>query len=134
MCREHVVDVREEYQSFLDAGGDVAVVTMGTPEQTAAFRERNRLPFVCLSDPQRKAYTAFGVPRGTLNQVTGPAVWAGGLKAIVRAGVGKPIGDVMQLHGAFVIDTHGIIRFAHLPRHSADRVSNNELIEQLQAI
>ncbi|MBI2480675.1 MAG: redoxin domain-containing protein [Planctomycetia bacterium] len=132
MCREHVVDVRDEYQRFLDAGGDVAVITMGTVEQTAAFRHRNRLPFVCLADPQRVAYQVYGVPRGTAMQVAGPSVWAGGLKATVRAGIGKPVGDVSQLHGSFIVDCGGIIRFVHIPRHSADQPANDELIAQLQ--
>lgn len=132
MCREHVVDVRDDYARFVDAGGDVAVVTMGSPEQTAAFRERNQLPFVCLADPDRKAYTAFHVPRGTTAQVLGPGVWGGGLKAVLRAGVGKPIGDVMQLHASFVVDTEGIVRYAHLPKNSADRPTNDELITALE--
>ncbi|MCA9145797.1 MAG: redoxin domain-containing protein [Planctomycetaceae bacterium] len=132
MCREHVVDVRDDYQRFLDAGGDVAIITMGTVEQTAAFRDRNRLPFVCLADPERIAYQAFGVPRGTALQVTGPSVWARGLKATLRAGIGKPIGDVLQLHGSFIVDRGGVIRFVHIPKHSADQPSNDELIVQLQ--
>ena len=131
MCREHVVDVRNDYQRFLDANGDVAVITMGTVEQTAAFHDRNRLPFVCLADPQRIAYQAYGVPRGTASQVAGPAVWAGGLKAMLRAGIGKPVGDVLQLHGSFIVDCQGIVRFVHLPKHSADQPTNEELIAQL---
>lgn len=134
MCREHVVDVRDDYQRFLDAGGDVAVITMGSVEQTAAFRDRNRLPFVCLADPNRIAYQAYGVPRGTTLQVAGPAVWAGGLKATLRAGFGKPVGDVLQLHGSFIVDRSGVIRFVHLSKHSADQPTNDELISQLKII
>jgi peroxiredoxin len=132
MCREHVVDVRDDYQRFLDAGGDVAVITMGSVEQTAVFRERNRLPFVCLADPQRIAYQAYGVPRASVMQVAGPAVWAGGLKATLRAGFAKPVGDVLQLHGSFIVDGQGVIRFIHLPAHSADQPANSELIERLK--
>lgn len=132
MCREHVVDVRDDYQRFLDAHGDVAVITMGTIEQTAAFRDRNQLPFVCLADPERIAYQAYRVPKGSVFQVAGPAVWAGGLKATLRAGIGKPAGDVLQLQGSFIVDCRGIIRFVHLPRHSADRATNDELIAQLR--
>lgn len=134
MCREHVVDMREGYDQFLQAGGDVAIVTMGTVEQTAAFRARNQLPFTCLADPERVAYKAFGVPIGTVGQIAGPTVWSGGLKAILRAGIGKPVGDVLQLHASFVIDREGIIRFVHLPRHSADRPTNGELIAPLQLL
>ena len=132
MCREHVVDVRDDYQRFLDAGGDVAVITMGSVKQTAMFRDRNRLPFVCLADPERIAYQAYGVPFGTVSQVAGPAVWAGGLKATLRAGFAKPVGDVLQLHGSFIVDTQGVIRYIHWPRHSADQPTNDELIGQLR--
>ena len=134
MCREHVGDVRDDYSRFVDAGGEVAVITMGTTEQTTAFREQHRLPFLCLADPDRTAYEAYRVPRGTASQVAGPSVWAGGLKALVRAGFGRPVGDVSQLHGAFVIDTAGIVRYAHLPRHTADLPSNDELIAELEAL
>jgi peroxiredoxin len=134
MCREHVVDVRDDYQRFLDADGDVAVVTMGSAEQTAAFRERNRLPFVCLADPQRIAYEAYGVPRASVLQVAGPSVWAGGLKATLRAGVGKPVGDVLQLHGSFIVDREGVLRYIHLPKHTADKPTNEELIRQLKKL
>jgi len=132
MCREHVVDVRDDYQQFLDAGGDVAVITMGSVEQTAAFRDRSHLPFVCLADPKRIAYQAYGVPRASVLQVAGPAVWAGGLKATLRAGIGKPVGDVLQLHGSFIVDTQGALRYIHLPKHSADQPTNDELIAQLR--
>lgn len=134
MCREHVVDVREDYQRFLDAGGEVAVITMGSVEQTAAFRDRNRLPFVCLADPKRLAYQAYGVPRASVWQVAGPAVWAGGLKATLRAGVGKPVGDVLQLHGSFIVDRAGVLRYIHLPKHTADQPTNGELIAQLELL
>jgi len=131
MCREHVVDVRDDYPRFVRAGGDVAVVTMGSVEQTAAFRGRHQLAFACLADPDRKAYEAFDVRRGTTGQIVGPAVWGAGLKAMLRAGVGKPVGDVMQLHASFVIDTEGIVRYVHLPKNSADRSTNDELITAL---
>ena len=134
MCREHVVDVRNDYQRFLGARGDVAVITMGSVEQTAAFRGRNKLPFVCLADPERLAYQAYGVPRASVLQVAGPAVWAGGLKATLRAGFAKPVGDVLQLHGSFIVDTQGVLRFIHLPKHSADQPTNRQLIAQLKKL
>ncbi len=131
MCREHVVDVRNDYEKFLTTGGDVAVITMGTVEQTVAFRNRNELPMVCLADPERLAYRAYGVRRAGILGVAGPAVWAGGLKATLRAGIGKPIGDVMQMHGSFIVDPASIIRYAHRPKNSADQPTNDELIAEL---
>jgi peroxiredoxin len=128
-----VVDVRDDYARFQQVGGAVAVVTMGSVEQTATFRSQMALPFLCLADPERRAYHAYGLTRGRLSQIAGPAVWLGGLKAIVRGGAGKPVGDVRQLHGSFVIDRNGIVRYIHRPTNSADRPTNDELIGVIQS-
>lgn len=133
-CREHVQDLREAYGRLVEAGGEVAVVTMATPAQAAAFRTQQQLPFACLSDPERRAYEAFGLPRGTWLQVTGPAVWGAGWKAFLRGGFGLPTGDIRQLQGSFIIDPHSIIRFAHIPSNSAEQVTVDELLECLRQL
>ena len=94
---------------------------MGNAQQTAAFRKRHKLPFVCLADPGREAYQAFG-------QIAGPRVWAGGIKALLRCG-GLPSGDVRQMPGAFVIDRSGIVQFTHYPSTSADYPPHEAMIE-----
>jgi len=120
--------VRKDYPRFQNAGGEVALVTMGTPEQAAEFRARLQLPFPCLADAERAAYRAYGLPRGGVGAVAGPAMWAAGWKALLSHGVGKVIGDPYQLPGSFVIDTAGVIRHAHRATSSADWPSNDELI------
>ena len=120
--------MRRDYNRFRDAGGEVAAITMGTPEQAAAFRDRHKLPFHCLSDPQRVAYEAFGIGRATIRQVAGPLVWLRSAWALVRHGGGAPIGDPLQLHAAFIVDCSGVIRFARYPRHSADLPAHDEMI------
>lgn len=133
-CREHLADVRDRYREFVDAGGEVAAVTMGTPERAAAFREQHRLPFTCFADRQQRAYAAFGVPRGNWSQVAGPGVWAAGIKAIARAGFGKPVGDIQQLHAEFVIDMDGIVRMAFLPKHSAEHAPMEDILALLRSL
>ena len=129
-----MVDVRNEYPRFLQAGGQVAVVAMAEPQQAAEFRSRYELPFSLLSDPEREAYRAFGLQRGSIWNVAGPVVWAAGLKAFVQHGAGRPIGDPYQLSGTFVIDRHGIIRYTHHAANSADRPPNAELIAALEGL
>jgi peroxiredoxin len=123
-----VVHVRNEYSQFEQAGGQVAVVTMATPEQAAAFRASYRLPFRLLADPSCEVYRAYGLQRGSLWSVAGPVVWAAGLKSIVRHGAGLPVGDPFQLAGTFVIDRDGIIRYAHRAANSASWPANAEVI------
>jgi peroxiredoxin len=127
-----VVDVREDYPRFQEAGGDVAVVTMATPELAADFGRRHNLPFVVLADRDREAYRAFGLGQGTLGQLAGPAIWSAGLKAVLRHGVSFPKQDPWQMPGTFVVDTGGIVRYVHRPRHQADRPSHDEIVAVLK--
>ena len=75
------------------------MIGMGTVEQTAAFQQALRLPFRCLADPERIAYRAYGLRRGTLGQVAGPRMWLRGLRAIVRGGIGVPVGVRIRVGG-----------------------------------
>ena len=125
--------MRNDYPQFRSAGGDVAVITLGTPAQVARFRERLSLPFTCLSDPTQEAYRAFSVPRGSVRQIAGPRVWFAGLQAIWRGGLGVPQGDPFQLQSAFVIDRHGTTRFAHRPTTSADLPDHEQMLAAIRS-
>jgi peroxiredoxin len=107
---------------------------MGSPEQVAEFRRRLELPFTCLSDPERTAYQAYGLARGSLKQIAGPKVWLKGLKALLRRGAGRPAGDIMQMPGAFVIDTAGRLRLAHRSADSGDLPTVGELLSAVERI
>lgn len=92
--------------------------------------------FACVSSPDRQAHRAFGLRRGTLNQVAGPAVWLPWLRR--QAGPERQgrfgQGDVSQLPGTFVVDTDGVVRYAHRGRRSDDNPPNGELLSVLAAI
>lgn len=125
--------MRRDYEKFRSAGLDVAAVTMGTPQQAAGFQRRMELPFACFADPHQMAYKAFGVPRGSLAQIAGPAIWGRSLKSLIRWGAGRPVGDPFQLHGAFVVDRDGVIRFIHRPADSADLPNHDDMITAVAA-
>lgn len=132
LCRAHVASVLEGCSRLQEAGADVTLVAMGTPEQAAAFRQRYQLPFRILADADQRVYQAFGVPRGGVAAVMGPSMWRRGWLALFRHGVGKIIGDPYQLPGSFIIDTAGVIRLAHRATSSADWPSNEELLAALK--
>lgn len=126
--------MRDDHARIQDAGGEVVLVTMATPDQAAAFRERYQLQFPCLSDVERQAYQAYGLPRGGLGAVAGPSMWRRGWTALWRHGTGKVFGDPYQLPGSFVIDTSGLIRQVHRAVSSADWLPNQQLIDAIAAI
>lgn len=125
------MDVARDLPRFQAAGGGAAAVTMGSPEQASAFRQRLALPFPVLADPDRQAYRAFRLDLGSVAQIAGPRVWLRGIKAVFRGGAGKPVGDVRQMPGAFVVDGEGAIRFAHYAKHSADYPSHEQIVQAL---
>ncbi len=134
LCRGHADALRNFYPQIQAAGGDVLLVTMNEPEKLATFKKQLQLPFTCLADPQQAAYRAYQCPRGSWWSVLGPAMWWRATWMLFKHGLGKPLGDVRQLPGSFVIDRQGTIRFVHRSQHSADWASPDELVRTLSAI
>lgn len=111
------------------------LIGQGDVVQTHAFCRDHAVPFPCLADPQRKAYAAYGLGAGRPTQIFGLRVWWRGLSALRRGYLaGKPIGDVRQMPGLFIVDQQGIIRFIHRYRDIADNPPNEVLLEQLAAL
>lgn len=108
------------------------LIGQGNVEQTRAFCREQDVPFPCLADPERTAYVAYGLETGTILQILGPRVWWRGIRAW-KAGysAGKPIGDVRQMPGVFLVDRSGIIRFIHRYRDISDNPPNELLLEWL---
>ena len=111
------------------AGLAVAVVGMGTPEQTAAFGREVDAPFPVLADPERAAYRAYGLAElGAKEFLTLDAAKAM-LGAVLRGNRGgRPVGNTGQLGGAFVIDREGTVRWAKPSASPGDHVSAAELL------
>lgn len=132
-CRHEAARLKADAPRFAAAGAEVVLITMSSPEDATDFRKRFDLPFSVLSDPDQKAYHAFGVPRGGIMEMMGPRTWSVGLGATLRHGVGTPTGDVWQLSGEYIVDTTGTIRYAHGSKHSADLPDHDALLAAVKA-
>jgi hypothetical protein len=95
---------------------------MESEEQAAVFFARYGLADIPrFSDPEQKLYGAFGLKRGTLNQLLGPKVWLRGAGAFVHGhGFARPQTDPLQMPGAFLV-YHGRILKGGPHKTSADR-------------
>ncbi len=121
--------MRRNHQRFLAAGGTLAVVGQGNPAQTAAFVAKLKLPYPVLADPERVAYSAYGLIEGGLGALLSPAAGRAYLRSFLSgAGGGPTVGHPRQLPGAFVIDRAGIVRFAQPGRHAGDTPTTDELL------
>lgn len=132
-CRDRAKQLKFDYGEIDQRGGEVVFITMGPHERAQQLKDSLRLPFEVLVDPHRSAYEAFRVPRGDIAKIAGPQVWLSGLGAVLRSGIGTPGDDLMQLQGTFVVDRDGIVRLAHVPRHSADFPSLTEILSAISS-
>jgi peroxiredoxin len=133
LCFDHVAQLRTRYGDLEAAGLGAAAVTMGDAAQAAKFRESQNLPCDVLADPKLRSYQAYGLEKGALWQYAGPQMWWRGLTSVLRYGAARPVGDVKQMPGAFVIDQDGKILYAHRAVHSGDHESYDEILRLFQA-
>jgi peroxiredoxin len=128
-----VAQLRREKDRFEKAGAGILLVGMGSPAECADFKQKFDIPFDLVSDPEKKLYQVFGLKAMAPWQVLSPALALKGLAAIGRGhGLGKPVGDVRQLPGVFVIDTEGRIVYNRPADNAAGHPSAEEILEVLQ--
>jgi peroxiredoxin len=128
--------LRDDEEQFEQAGAGVVPIGLGRPDQAALFCQRRHVPYSCVVRPDGAAHRAYGLPRGSVSDVAGPRVWLSWLRNMAR---GNPQGrfgqgDPAQLPGTFVVDTAGMIRYAHRGRTSSDIAPNEEVLEALTLI
>jgi peroxiredoxin len=123
-CKEMLDELVEGKGRIEAAGLNVAVVLQGTPETSTAFAAQYAPGLICLSDPERKAYEAYGLVRGNLFQTfLNPEVWS----AVAKSGKKgyrieppPPGQDAMQMSGIFIISTAGRVELPYYFDHIAD--------------
>ncbi|WP_326546007.1 thioredoxin-dependent thiol peroxidase [Mycolicibacterium sp. ND9-15] len=59
-CTKQACDFRDNLRELNDAGLDVIGVSPDKPEKLAKFRDKEKLTFPLLSDPDREVLTAWG--------------------------------------------------------------------------
>jgi hypothetical protein len=110
------------------------LVHQGTVEQGEALLARLWPDASAISDPERLLYAAFGLGRGRLGQLLGPATWLPGLRALSkRHFVGRPVGDPLTMPGVFLVEGARVL-WAHPFGHAGDQPSTTELVSAVQAL
>lgn len=94
-----------------------------------------RLPFVSVSDVERRVYRAYGLTEGSFFQVYSLRVLWGYVKMVFSGQkLRKPVGTTAQLGGDFLIDEEGTVRFAHQSKSADDRPPVDELVRMVQKL
>lgn len=118
-CRETVSDLRACAEAD-PTYPSVLFFFMGSPREGRGFLQRYWPGARAISDPEKRFYAAFGVERGGLLQMFGPAVWRARRRAEGKGhGNGERSGDLWMLPGVFLVRNERVV-WAHAARHAAD--------------
>ncbi len=112
-CREALAELSQKRAAIESAPARIVLVHMMNDQQAQDLFSKYGLHDVDrVSDPEQVLYRAFGLTRGSAAQVMGPGTWWRGFKTAILSGhlPGKPIGDVFQMPGAFVVENGRILR------------------------
>ena len=131
-CAEHVAALRPRLTELAAIGVGVTIVGSGTPDQLAAFVEREQLarPEVsCFTDPTLAAYRASELPRSRWGTI-GPRA----LGQLARAYLhgyrnGDPEGDHDQQGGTLYVTRGGVLAFYHRARSLGDRAPLVDVVD-----
>lgn len=122
-CRQTLSELARVRQQLADANTRLVIVHQDTPERGAAWIGRYDLgDCEQISDPQAELYHYFQLGKARWWDLLGPHTWWAGFKATLLQmhGVGKIVGDVKQLTGAFLIRDGKIIK-AFRQSYSSDQ-------------
>ena len=133
-CKEMLYQLGQLKPELAEKGLSLAVVTQGKPEETKAFCGERIPEVTCLSDPERKAYRAYGLGRGKLRQTV--LSWRV-MRSNSRLAKSKgwkpdlpPEGqDAFQMSGLFIIGPDGRIRLPYYYEDIADHPPVELLLE-----
>ncbi len=112
-CRQTLTKLSRLRQTLESKKMRLVIVHHDTPENGAAWISKYDLG-QCeqISDPDGQLYSQFELGKTTWWNLAGPHTWWPGFKATILQlnGVGKPVGDIKQLTGSFVIHRGRIVK------------------------
>jgi hypothetical protein len=84
-----------------------------------------------IADPERHLYDAFGVERGGMAQMLGPAVVACGIRATLKGNlIGRKDGDPWTLPTFVLVDGDRVL-WRHDGRHAGDHPNWSEIRQRV---
>jgi len=124
-CKEMMDELHSARPELETRGLTLAIVTQGTPESAKAFCTERAPGATCLADPERRAYAAYGLGRGTAYQtLISPSIWKSNKRLKETKGwkpETPPAGqDAFVMSATFIIGTDGRVRLPYYYEDIAD--------------
>jgi peroxiredoxin len=138
-CKEMMDELHNARPELEKRGLRLVIITQGSPEQAKAFCAERAPGATCLADPQRAAYAAYGLSRGSKWQtLLSPSIWKSNSRLKREKGFAPelpPAGqDAFVMSGTFIIGTDGRIRLPYYYEDIADHPPADLLLHGLMGM
>jgi len=84
VCTEQACSFRDQYEEFKELGAEVIGISSDSTQSHKKFAARYRLPFILLSDSDKKLRRVFGVPNDLLGLIPGRVTYIADSEGIVQ--------------------------------------------------
>ncbi len=124
-CKEMMDQLIGAHQSLTEKGLRLAIISHASVESAKAFCEQRASSAICLADPDRTAYRAYGLYQGTAWQtLLSPRIWLSNRRLARQKGYKPELPhagqDAYQMSGTFIIGTDGRVRLPYYYEDIAD--------------
>jgi peroxiredoxin len=138
-CKEMVDQLVENRSLFEAKGMRLVIVTQASIEQARVFRDERAPGLECLCDPERKAYSVYGLGTGTIFQtLLSRRVWRSNKEIEEKKGwkpeLPPPGQDAFLMSGTFIIGMDGLIRMPYYYDDIADHPSMDLLLKGIMGM
>lgn len=126
-CRETIAEIAR-LRACLEASGiKIVLVHHGRSSTMESLLRKQGLGGLDnIYDSDRSLYRAFGLRRGSTNQVFGFRIWPRAFSALRRHGAGLPAGDPFQMPGVFLLDRCEVVH-SFRPRKISDQADYKQI-------
>lgn len=83
-CTAQACSFRDQYEDFKDLGAEVIGVSSDSVSSHEKFSKQYQLPFILLSDSDKKLRKLFGVPSGLFGLIPGRVTYVADKQGIIR--------------------------------------------------
>lgn len=124
-CKEMVDQLIDAHQALTVKGLRLAIISHASAESAKKFCDQRAPGALCLADPDRAAYHAYGLYHGSMWQtLLSPRIWTSNRRLArikgYKADVPPTGQDAYQMSGTFIIGTDGRIRLPYYYEDIAD--------------
>jgi peroxiredoxin len=131
-CSEQVTELAPRLDEIARAGVRTVLVGNGSPEQLAAFIERNALQGAAcdaVTDPSLVVYASLGLRRSVW-ATFGPRALVDAARALAAGHANRRVeGDATQQGGVVLVDRAGTVRFLHENQSLGDHARASDVVE-----